>query len=98
MSQDNLGTLVMGLIAALTLLTRTAGYWLGQRLRASAGAARILELLPCSVLGAIIAPSAISGDVARLLGTLAAAALSLATRRTLLAIFGGVALTAALRL
>ena len=97
MSQDSLGILVLGLVAAVTLLTRTAGYWLGQRLHASAGAARILELLPCSVLGAIIAPSAISGDIARLIGTLAAAALYLATRRTLLAIFGGVVLTAALR-
>src|SRR5687768_10102464 len=98
MPQDSLGFLLIGLIAAVTLLTRTAGYWLGQRLRASAGAARVLELLPCSVLGAIIAPSAISGDPARLLGTLAAAALYLITRRTLMAICGGVILTAVLRL
>lgn len=98
MSQDSLGALVLGLMAAATLLTRTAGYWLGQRLRDSAPAGRLLQLLPCSVLGAIIAPSAISGDAARLLGTLAAAALYLATRRALVAIFGGAVLTAALRL
>lgn len=97
MSQDSLGILALGLIATVTLLTRTTGYWLGQWLRDSAAAARVLEILPCSVLGAIIAPSAISGDVARLLGTLAAAAIYLATRRTLLAIFGGAILTAAFR-
>jgi uncharacterized membrane protein len=98
MSYDSLAALVLGLMAAVTLLTRTAGYWLGQRLRDSARAGRVLQLLPCAVLGAIVAPSATSGDAARLLGTLAAAALYLATHRTLVAIAGGAVLTAALRL
>lgn len=98
MSHDSLGMLVLGLMAAATLLTRTAGYWLGRRLRESARADRVLQLLPCAVLGAIVAPSATSGDTARLLGTLAAAALYLATQRTLVAIGGGAVLTAALRL
>jgi len=85
------GSTLLGILVltVATYLTRIAGYFVGSRVRPDSVAARVLDVLPGAALSGVLALSLVKLTPAGQLAVLAAAAVFLLSRHTLLAIGTG---------
>jgi len=97
MTLDPLTIAAIAGMAAVTFLTRVAGYWLVRRTTLGPRAQAALEAVPGAILTALITPMVLATGPAEF--TAALVTLALAWRLpTLVAVIGGVATVVALRL
>lgn len=85
-------------MAAAALFDRTAGFYLMRLVPLTPRVRRILDALPGAVLVAIIAPAAVKGDFAMLMGLATALVAALLVRSDFIAVVAAMAVTVAVRL
>lgn len=86
------------LMALTTYVARVLGVWLLAGRALPPLTQRFLQHLGVGMIAALVVPSAINGDKARLLGVVIAAGLMIVIRKPILCLALGVILTAVLRL
>lgn len=89
--------LAIGVMAATTLFNRTAGFFLMRLVPLTPRVRKILDALPGAVLVAIVAPTAVHGDLAMAAGLVAAFVVTKLTRSDFLAVLAAVAVAAGIR-
>lgn len=77
-------------IAVATIVTKTGGYWLIQRVEVSPRAEVGLSVLPGAILISLIAPRIIGGGLPEWISAGVVFVIAVRTGNILLAIFGGV--------
>jgi len=87
----------IGLMAGVTYATRFGGAWFVQRAALPASTRRFIEALGMTLLAALTAPAAVSGDPALIAGVVAAGLVAGLLRRPLASMALAVATTAGLR-
>jgi len=96
MTFDPLTLAAIAGMAAVTFLTRIAGYWLVRRTTLGPRAQAALEAVPGAILAALITPMVLATGTAEFLAALVT--IALASRfPTLVAVIGGVATVVVLR-
>lgn len=92
------GTLTAILVMAVaTALNRTGGFLMMRLIPVTPRVRRVLDCLPGAVLVALLAPGAVHGDRAMILGLVAALVAAKLTRSDLIAVMAAMAVAAGLR-
>lgn len=84
-------------MAAITVFNRTAGFLLMRLVPLTPRVRKILDSLPGAVLVAIVAPTAVHGDLALILGLVAAFVATRLTKNDFIAVLAAVAVAAGVR-
>lgn len=89
--------LAIAVMAATTMLTRVAGYWMMGRVTLTPRIRRMLNALPGSVVAALVVPVMVKEGWAAVVAMTVVALLMLRLRNEFLALACGIAVAAALR-
>jgi len=89
--------LAICVMAATTVFNRTAGFLLMRLVPLTPRVRKILDSLPGAVLVAIVAPTAVHGDLAMVLGLVAAFVATRLTKNDFIAVLAAVAVAAGVR-
>ena len=94
---DPITLLAICVMAATTVFNRTAGFLLMRLVPLTPRVRKILDSLPGAVLVAIVAPTAVHGDLAMILGLGAAFLATRLTKNDFIAVLAAVAVAAGVR-
>src|SRR5689334_18412870 len=97
-SNDPFGFAVITVAMMLAVYaTRAGGYWLIGRITIGPRLRKMFDALPGAVIAATIAPTMINGGISAWAAAGVALVVMIVTRKDVLAIFAGIAATAAVR-
>lgn len=89
--------LVIGAMALVTIVMRTAGFWLMAYVPVTPRIRRMLAALPGSIIAAAVLPIVVEGGLVAAMAVVAAMAAMLLTRNDFVAVLAGMGVAAAAR-